>query len=267
MSNYIFQTANSRSAFSDYKVISHLDWCDKNGTAQVTDIVLTISNWHFNRDTLKEAVGPTCKMENVMVTLKLSSSVFEPSTTPTGGVTAEDGEAQPAGAEKDEIGSIGEKAYTSSDGDVFYFDKNGCIIPFVAFNQLLDSDQLESYLAALKKKFEAKPSFLRGPSTPAGSENDEEDLESVRKKRLERKRKLNMLYSKNKKNIEYVDEDGNDDGDDDDDGDDGDENQRNSNDYPHNMSGSGSQIPPLFEDPEDTGVSTTKATRKRPGKK
>ncbi len=75
-----------------------------------------------------------------------------------------------------------------------------------------------------------------------------------------------MLYSKNKKNIEYVDEDGNDDGDDDDDGDDGDENQRNSNDYP-NMSGSGSQIPPLFEDPEDTGVSTTKATRKRPGKK
>ena len=263
MSNYAFQTANSRSAFSDYKVISHLDWCDKNGTAQVTDIVLTISNWHFNRDTLKEAVGPTCKMENVMVTLKLSSSVFEPSTTPTGGVTAEDGEAQPAGAEKDEIGSIGEKAYTSSDGDVFYFDKNGCIIPFVAFNQLLDSEQFESYLVALKKKFEAKPSFLRGPSTPVGSENDEEDLESVRKKRLARKR---MLYSKSKKNIEYVDEDGNDDNGDSDD-DDGDENQRNSNlDYA-NMSGSGSQIPPLFEDPEDAGVSPTKTVRKRPGKK
>jgi len=180
--------------------------------AQVTVIVLTISNWHFNRDTLKEAVGPTCKMENVMVTLKLSSLVFEPSKTPTGGVTAEDGEAQPAGAEKDKIISIGEKAYMSSDGDVFYFDKNGCIIPFVAFNQLLDSEQLESYLIALKKKYEAKPFFLRVPSTPAASKNNEEDLESARKKRLERKRKLAMLYSKNKKNLEYVDYNGDDDG-------------------------------------------------------
>jgi len=121
-------------------------------------------------------------MENVMVTLKLSLSVFEPSTTPMGGVTAEDGEAQPAGAEKDETSSIGEKAYTSSDGDIFYFNKSGCIIPFVAFNQLLNSKQLESYLIALKKKYEAKPSFPRGPSTPVASENEEKDPESAPKK-------------------------------------------------------------------------------------
>jgi hypothetical protein len=250
-----------------------LDWHDKDGTAQVTDIVLTISNWHFNRDTLKDSVAPFCKLENIMVTLKLSSSVFEPSTSPTGGVTAEDGE-QPRPAGTDEAGSnSGEKAYTSPEGDVFFFDKNGIIIPYVAFNQLLDSEQLQAYLTELKCKFESK-SDQRGPSTPMPS-GDEEDEELARKKKAERKRRLTMLYAKNKKKAVDFANDGDDDDDDEDDDaddDDGKENEKDPRYYATlDLNAIQTQEMPLFDEPltEDLPPPPppTKGNRKRGGKK
>jgi len=273
--NHYFQTANSRSGFSDYKIISHLDWHDKNGTAQVTDIVLTISNWHFNRDTLKDNVAPFCKLENIMVTLKLSSSVFEPSTSPTGGVTAEDGE-QPRPAGTDEAGSnSGEKAYTSPEGDVFFFDKNGCIVPFVAFNQLLDSEQLQTYLTDLKCKFETKPG-QKGPSTPMPSA-DEDDEELVTKKRLERKRRIRMLYAQNKKKAPEFANDGDDDDEEDDDDNDGRENEKDPRYYAtlDLEAIQQTQEMPLFDEPDPLldnlhhppPPPPAKGNRKRGGKK
>ena len=272
--NHYFQTANSRSGFSDYKIISHLDWHDKNGTAQVTDIVLTISNWHFNRDTLKDNVAPFCKLENIMVTLKLSSSVFEPSTSPTGGVTAEDGE-QPRPAGTDEAGSnSGEKAYTSPEGDVFFFDKNGCIVPFGAFNQLLDSEQLQNYLTDLKCKFETKPG-QRGPSTPMPSA-DEDDEELVTKKRLERKRRIRMLYAQNKKKAPEFANDGDDDDEDDDEDNEGRENEKDPRYYATLDLDAIQQTQemPLFDEPDPPldnlhhpPPPPAKGNRKRGGKK
>ena len=208
-----------------------------------------------------------------MVTLKLSSSVFEPSTSPTGGVTAEDGE-QPRPAGVDEAGSnSGEKAYTSPEGDVFFFDKNGCIIPYVAFNQLLDSEQLQAYLTELKCKFESK-SGQRGPSTPMPS-GDEEDEEVARKKKAERKRKLTMLYAKSKKKAPEFANDGDDDEDDDDDDDCGKENEKDPRYYATLDLNAIQQTQemPLFDDPEELTDDLlpppppTKGNRKRGGKK
>ena len=262
-----FQTANSRSGFSDYKVMSHMEWTDKSGTAQVSDIVLTISNWHYNRDTLKDAVAPYCKLENVMVTLKLSSSVFEPPTAPTGGVTADDPEPP---ATEETSSNSGDKTFVSSDGDVYYFDRNGCIIPYVAFHQLLANEEFAKYLEEVKVRYDSKfGPEKKGPSTPPPVPS--EDLAKIRE---EKKRKLAMLYGRNRKRpaINFADDDdvncvgdkkGDDDDVDDDDDDDNDDDGKNQK--PN--SPISSQYPDEYPFEPEPETSATKAGRKRGQKK
>jgi hypothetical protein len=213
----IFQTANSRSGFSDYKVLSHMTWTDKNGVAQNSKIVLTVSNWHFNRDTLKDPIGPTCRIENVMVTLKLSSSVFEAGIVtgpPAGGST---NESDVAGEKDDSSSHGGDKAVVSRSGDVFHFDKNGCIIPYAAFVELLNDTEFEEYLEAVKAKYNSKEgqsvplpeAATSKPSSASFRELDDDELREL-KTNLSKKRKLNMIYGRGGKRtpaIEFANDD------------------------------------------------------------
>jgi hypothetical protein len=247
-----------------------MEWTDKSGTAQVSDIVLTISNWHYNRDTLKDAVAPYCKLENVMVTLKLSSSVFEPPTAPTGGVTADDPEPP---ATEETSSNSGDKTFVSSDGDVYYFDRNGCIIPYVAFHQLLANEEFAKYLEEVKVRYDSKTGpEKKGPSTPPPVPT--EDLAKIRE---EKKRKLAMLYGRNRKRpaINFADDDdvdcvgdkkgggGYDDDDDDDDVDD--DNDDGKNQKPN--SPISSQYPDDYYLEPEPETSVTKSGRKRGQKK
>ena len=238
-----------------------MEWTDKNGTRQVSDIVLTISNWHYNRDTLKDSVAPYCKLENVMVTLKLSSSVFEPPTAPTGGVTADDPEAP---ATEETSSNSGDKTFVTSDGDVYYFDRNGCIIPYVAFHQLLANEEFAKYLEEVKVRYDSKTGpDKKGPSTPPPPMSTEDSA----KIREEKKRKLAMLYGRNRKipainfaeddDVDY-NADGNDDNDDDDDND-------GKNQKPN--SPISSQYPDDYPFAPEPETSATKAGRKRGQKK
>ena len=187
-------------------------WNDKNGIAQNSKIVLTISNWHFNRDTLKDAVGPTCKMENVMVTLKLSSSVFEGNNTPAAAAGGSNNDADVAGDKDDSSSNGGDRAVVSRNGDVFHFDKNGSIIPYPAFIELLDDQDFEEYLKLVKSKYYSKESEEKsGPKTPPADnfrELDDEELTDLKNK-LARKRKLDMIYGRGGKKagaIEFANE-------------------------------------------------------------
>ena len=187
-------------------------WTDKSGIAQNSKIVLTISNWHFNRDTLKDAVGPTCKIENVMVTLKLSSSVFEASNSTAGAASGSSNETELAGEKDDSSSNGGDRAVVSRSGDVFHFDKNGCIIPFPAFIELLDDKEFEDYLRHVKDKYNSKESETTGPKTPPrlSSDNfrelDDNELNDL-KTSLAKKHKMNVIYGRAKKAaIEFANE-------------------------------------------------------------
>ena len=41
-----------------------------------SQVVLSISNWHFNRDRQYLKFGPRCRLEDVCISLKLSSTAF-----------------------------------------------------------------------------------------------------------------------------------------------------------------------------------------------
>jgi len=128
-----------------------MTWEDKNKVAQCSKIVVTVSNWHFNRNTLKEEKAPVCKLEHLMVTLKLSSTIFE---SGLGGATAAAAggddvggggsssstyiEATPAVSLPGAVLNGGGGRATSQSGETYFFDKNGAIIPYSAFVALLD---------------------------------------------------------------------------------------------------------------------------------
>jgi hypothetical protein len=187
-----------------------MSWSDKNGVAQNSKVVLSISNWHFNRSTLKDPVGPTCNLENIMVTLKLSSTIFETSNQPgaTNNLSGDDGSS----AEKDEIGSTDGRAVISNDGETFFFDKNGCIIPLVAFLFLIEHKEFEIYLRAVKDKYNYKEKNLAATAGYESGRNDDDDDDDgdaaeivSSKKGINRKRSHQSLYGRNKKKaIVYV---------------------------------------------------------------
>ena len=173
-----------------------MTWEDKNKVPQCSKLVVTVSNWHFNRNTLKEEKAPVCKLEHVMVTLKLSSTVFESGL----------GGASGSAAAADDVGSTdstpavsspgaatngGGGAATSQSGETYFFDKNGAIIPYSAFVALLDSEALHDYLKTVKRLYKGNECKKTPPPPPPGFEaasnnkandNDDDDDDGVKAK-------------------------------------------------------------------------------------
>lgn len=133
-----------------------------------------------------------------MVTLKLSSSVFESPSSPSVAAGATDDGADLA--EKDDGSSSSGRAVTSQQGEIFHFDKNGCIIPYAAFVALIENLKFEEYLKRVKNRFnyrEPSEEITAPPNTEGEEEEEEEEDRRKRKK---------MLYSKKKRPVfEYGD--------------------------------------------------------------
>jgi hypothetical protein len=206
-----------------------MNWQDKNGVTQSSKFVVTVSNWHFNRNTLKQEKAPVCKLEHIMITLKLASTVFEATETTSNSAGAGSSKTGEESPEK-ELGSPGASAagpasgaVKSQTGETYTFDKNGAIIPYAAFVSLLDAPDFQKYLAQVKKQYRRdRPtsdeknadSSCEGTEDLVSSDEDEEEAKA-RAFLAQRKRKViearnKMRYSKVRKTIEFDSESDND---------------------------------------------------------
>ena len=95
-----------------------------------TDLILTLSNWHFVRDNVNKPIMPPCTPDDCTIGLKLSSTVFR------SGDSSADGETNP------------------ETGERLYFDRNGALIPYAAFKVLIQSEQMTVYMEQVKKQYE-----------------------------------------------------------------------------------------------------------------
>jgi hypothetical protein len=119
---------------------------DKAGKNHLTELILTISNWHFVRDTQARRDGPTCKLEDCTISLKLSSTVFKTS--------------------EDDLG-VEDKNHN--------FDKNGAVIPYSAFVSLMQQEDFITYLSQVRVKYESTEGSLRF----SDDEDDDDDDDDV----------------------------------------------------------------------------------------
>jgi hypothetical protein len=171
-----------------------MTWEDKNKIPQCSKLVVTVSNWHFNRDTLKKEKAPVCKLEDIMVTLKLSSTVFD-SGMGGGAAAADDGGAStPAVSSSPGTATNGGGgAATSQSGESYFFDKNGAIIPYSAFVSLLESDSFHDYLRTVKRLFKGKDCEITPPFVPgkraSDNDNDNDDDDDVAISKVKRRRR------------------------------------------------------------------------------
>ena len=154
-----------------------MTWEDKNKKSQCTKMVVTVSNWHFNRNTLKLDKAPTCKLEDIMVTLKLSSTVFfeNEGGTPVVATTANEPDTTlPTSPGAAAAANSDGGAVQHSNGESYFFDRNGAIIPYSAFVALLDSEKFDDYLRALYKLREGK-AYLSPITVPDDTDEDDND--------------------------------------------------------------------------------------------
>ena len=204
-----------------------MNWDDKNKVAQCSKIVVTVSNWHFNRDHLKDEKAPVCELKNIMITLKLSSTIFETN----GAAPAAAAESIPEGPEKSNsdsplAASPGTAAanaggtVTSRTGEHYFFDRNGAIIPYSAFLALIDSEDFQNYLAKVKdvytqscRCFDTPPKVNAVPEANKDDNDDDDDDDEVSfidEKKISRKRRSDfvrtMRNGKAKKILHYNDD-------------------------------------------------------------
>jgi hypothetical protein len=204
-----------------------MTWEDKNKKSQCTKMVVTVSNWHFNRNTLKLDKAPTCKLEDVMVTLKLSSTVFfenEGGTPVVATAANEPDTTLPTSPGAAAAANSDGGAVQHSNGESYFFDRNGAIIPYSAFVALLDSEKFDDYLQALYKLREGK-AYQAPITVPDDTDEDDDDDDEVNVDdplvcdkeeeeflRAAKKRKRSdfvkgMRGGKSKKVIQFVDDD------------------------------------------------------------
>ena len=190
-------------------------------------MVVTVSNWHFNRNTLKLDKAPTCKLEDVMVTLKLSSTVFfenEGGTPVVATAANEPDTTLPTSPGAAAAANSDGGAVQHSNGESYFFDRNGAIIPYSAFVALLDSEKFDDYLQALYKLREGK-AYQAPITVPDDTDEDDDDDDEVNVDdplvcdkeeeeflRAAKKRKRSdfvkgMRGGKSKKVIQFVDDD------------------------------------------------------------
>ena len=163
------QPLHDRSPFSKYEILSAHTSKGKDDKPILSQIVLSISNWHFNRDNQHLKFGPRCRPEDVCISIKLSSSAF---------VSADAaGPSLPTYNEEESSADDLSTTPTTTDDSSFSFDRNGVIIPYFAFVSLLDDINFQKYLKTVVEKFEE----TEGPLSKLFEQEDlnNEDREEV----------------------------------------------------------------------------------------
>ena len=161
----LFQSVYTRSHFTDYIVISSHSFVENNKdkkttTKHLSELVVTISNWHYVRDNLSNPRINKCTLADCAIGLKLSSSVFKPASV---------------------------VASEASRDNPYYFDRNGATIPYDAFFALLHQLDFEEFLNHVKRRYEttagplalnAEEEDLAGhPACSQVAQNQEEEVE------------------------------------------------------------------------------------------
>ena len=173
---FSLQPHHDRSSFSKYEILASHELKDKDDRSIHSQIVLSISNWHFNRDKQYLKFGPTCRAEDVCVSIKLSSSAFL--SVAEAGPTTINLSDEGANQEASDDVSVTAAPAVGTDDSVFNFDKNGVIIPYSAFVSLMDDENFQKYLKLVVSKFEE----TEGPiaklflDVNGEEENEEEEL-------------------------------------------------------------------------------------------
>ena len=153
---YFFQDFESRSHVTIYlPVASHEAQVkskeDKSVKQVRTDLVVTVSNWRFNRDAQKNPDEVECRPNDCYVGLKYSSTAFAGKNR------------SPEDLEKQQAGSL------------YFFDKYGLSVTYSAFvNMISDTFFLETYLADIRKTYEEKEK----KPLPGGDDSGFEDCEN-----------------------------------------------------------------------------------------
>ena len=173
--NFLTSFFQNRSHFSDYSVLSRIEFKDKKGVHQESQYVLICSNWHFVRNHQEVRNCPPCSPEDCNISLKLSSTAFRSAPT--------------------ELSKAGGFLETEIRNDEDYcFDKNGVIIPYPAFISLLQDKRFtQEYLPLVKKEFErvCGPIYVSEEvEEEEEEEEEEEDSNKKAKKTNSKKRKL-----------------------------------------------------------------------------
>lgn len=153
---YLLQTMHTRSHYSDYTVIATHMFKQKRDNVEKThtsELVLIINNWHFVKDTHTKTVVPPCRPDDCSVQIKISSTVFK--------------------SEAQLLSSGSDLLDTNETGEEFFFDKNGTIIPFPAFKELITSKDFQFYLKKVKEQFDEDS----GSSTWIDHEEAEEHVD------------------------------------------------------------------------------------------
>ena len=126
---------HTRSHYSDYTVIASHMFKQKRDNVEKThtsELVLIINNWHFVKDNHTKTNVPPCRPDDCSVQIKISSTVFK---------------------SESQAGSS-DLAEASANSEEYFFDKNGIIIPFPAFKDLLSNRDFQFYLGKVKQQFE-----------------------------------------------------------------------------------------------------------------
>ena len=202
-----FQIANDRSGFSDYRTITTYNWTDRGGLSQTTKVVVTVSNWHFNRDCLRYETAPICKLENVMVTLKLASTVFDGNRESTAPLSTSGNSGSP-GSTPIKSG----QRITATSGEEYHFDKNGAIVPYSAFVSLIDSAEFQEYLEKVKKLYYKEKAASENDDDDDDDDDDEVLFDNIKKVAAAAKKrratgKRKMKYGKSRRTIDFSSED------------------------------------------------------------
>jgi hypothetical protein len=189
---------------------------DKDDKPIHSQIILSISNWHFNRDQQHLKYGPHCRPEDVCISLKLSSTAFAPSSEvgPSFSTNIDD--------TAETADDISTSATSLTDDSCFNFDKNGVIIPYFAFVSLMDDPNFQLYLKKVVTKFEE----TEGPLSRLFSDEDQVEEEAAAAVEEEEEEELFLNKIKKKKKVVATIRDDDDDDDDEEEEDDGTNNKR-----------------------------------------
>ncbi len=117
--------------------------------------MLTVSNWHFVRDNQTAKVPPVCTPKDCVVGIKLSSTSF--------------------------------KSLLDLDEKEFNYDKNGLLLPYILFMDLLSHGEFScDYMDSVKQEFEERGNKV----------DDHDNEEEVNKILAAAKAKTTEEYSK-----------------------------------------------------------------------
>lgn len=132
-----FENRNHITAYRSVALVESVVGEGRNARNTKTELVLNISNWHFNRQAQRDPDEMRCSLTDCNVTLKYSSSEF----------------AIP--------GQKGYRKGKRNDGGGYIWDKAGLTLSYPSFVHLMSDKYLtQTFMQDVRRKYEEKQGSL-----------------------------------------------------------------------------------------------------------